>query len=63
MTIPFCSDGIYFKDKVNKSLYMEVIEIWADLKKNFNYYISLDEKKIKKRRGLFNKVLEFFSKN
>ncbi|MEY2963423.1 MAG: hypothetical protein RL754_684 [Bacteroidota bacterium] len=47
--IPIDCDGIYFKEKKGRELNLEIEEIGADLIKNQDYYVNLDERKIKKR--------------
>ena len=47
--VPIDCDGIFFKEKDGRELNLEIEEIGADLIKNQDYYVDLDERKIKKR--------------
>ena len=47
--VPIDCDGIFFKEKDGRELNLEIEEIGADLIKNHDYYVDLDERKIKKR--------------
>ena len=47
--VPIDCDGIFFKTKNGRELNLEIEEIGADLIKNHDYYVDLDERKIKKR--------------
>jgi hypothetical protein len=47
--VPIDCDGIYFKEIDGRELNLEVEEIGADLIKNRDHYVDLDERKIKKR--------------
>lgn len=47
--VPIDCDGIYFKEKKGRELNLEIEEIGADIIKNLDYYVDLDERKIKKR--------------
>ncbi len=47
--VPIDCDGIFFIKKDGRELNLEIEEIGADLIKNQDYYVDLDERKIKKR--------------
>jgi hypothetical protein len=46
--MPIDCDGIFFKERIEQKLMIEFEEIGADLTKNNDYYIDLNEKKTKK---------------
>uniref|UniRef100_UPI00321785FF hypothetical protein n=1 Tax=uncultured Draconibacterium sp. TaxID=1573823 RepID=UPI00321785FF len=47
--VPIDCDGIFFKEMDGRELNLKIEEIGAGLTKNRNYYVDLDERKIKKR--------------
>lgn len=53
--VPIDCDGIFFKEKNGRELNLEIEEIGADLIKNQDYYVDLDERKIKKRGTTMHK--------
>ena len=48
MPIPIGCDGIIFNGADGRILNLEIEEIGADMTKNIDYYIDLDERKVKK---------------
>jgi len=48
LPIPIGCDGIFFKGTDGRLLSLEIEEIGADMTKNIDYYIDLNERKIKK---------------
>jgi len=53
--VPIDCDGIFFKEKDGRELNLEIEEIGADLIKNQDCYVDLDERKIKKRGTTMHK--------
>lgn len=53
--VPIECDGIFFKEMDERKLNLEIEEIGADLIKNQDYYVDLDERKIKKRGTTMHK--------
>lgn len=47
--VPIDCDGIFFKEMYGRELNLEIEEIGADQIKNQDFYVDLDERKIKKR--------------
>ncbi|HNZ62578.1 MAG TPA: hypothetical protein PKN84_06470 [Paludibacteraceae bacterium] len=46
--MPIDCDGIFFKERIEHKLMIEIEEIGADINKNYDYYIDLNGRKIKK---------------
>lgn len=53
--VPIDCDGIFFKEKNGRELNLEIDEFGTDLIKNQDYYVDLDERKIKKRGTTMHK--------
>lgn len=53
--VPIDCDGIFFKETEGRELNLEIEEIGPDLVKNQDYYVDLDERKIKKRGTTMHK--------